>query len=696
VDPVDAPDADLIEPADVDAGAEDAEHVDGDAETSDDAVTDNAATENQDSPEDAVDLSVEETPTAESPSSDATSPDASIEQPFDETQGEPAEAEAEEPEEPDDADEPEAEPKEETPIFNLQSPVPDPYFFVNGDKHAFLPTGGDCTGVNAFNCTVSTTPIQDALDAVAGGLTPDNGIIYVEGGTYAEDLQIVGMADLTLQGAADGNDSRLAGTVDIQNASHVNLYDFIFEDVVSVTDSGDIGLSSTDDDDQIEVSLAGDVQGLNVDAGAGDDTITLNQGAADSAVSVQGGGGDDTLVVDFAAGGETPTGELEYDGGDDYDVLEFEGGDFEEAGHQAHDPSSGVMTFDAYTVTYANIEPITQSISTANVTLNFSTAAETITIRDGGLLPVTLASNTFDAGLEGWTARDDRYNIDYFPGHDYSGGNPWGMLQMSGIEECDLVAPAAYLGDLSAAAGGTFTFDARRFDSMSLNLSSPTFGRIYLDGPGGSAVSSQLSAPSAPVEGSWRQYSVAMTAANFGVSQTEFDSILSNVTSFRIGTNFFDLTFPHIVEELFGFDNFVLSTPSVNQTIVTSNQAESVAFANPTNSLVINAGDSGDDIIYVEGLGSGFAADLTINGQGGTDTVIFRNNTTDTGSGNLSVTAEEINVYQEVDTGGGNVSLTATGEFMLTGSVNTGGGNLTANANEIKIYGYPLKAGQHR
>ncbi|MBC8333504.1 MAG: hypothetical protein H8E28_16100, partial [Anaerolineae bacterium] len=49
----------------------------------------------------------------------------------------------------------EAEPVEQ--ILPEQSPViPDPYFFVGGTKHSFLPEGGDCAG--AENCTVSTTP----------------------------------------------------------------------------------------------------------------------------------------------------------------------------------------------------------------------------------------------------------------------------------------------------------------------------------------------------------------------------------------------------------------------------------------------------------------------------------------------------------------------------------------------------------
>ncbi len=48
---------------------------------------------------------------------------------------------------------------------------------------------------------------------------------------------------------------------------------------------------------------------------------------------------------------------------------------------------------------------------------------------------------------------------------------------------------------------------------------------------------------------------------------------------------------------------------------------EIITFANPTGTLTINAGDTGGDTINVNGVGSGFAATLQINGQGGDDTV---------------------------------------------------------------------------
>ncbi len=57
---------------------------------------------------------------------------------------------------------------------------------------------------------------------------------------------------------------------------------------------------------------------------------------------------------------------------------------------------------------------------------------------------------------------------------------------------------------------------------------------------------------------------------------------------------------------------------------IQSTAGESVAFANPTNSLTINAGD-GDDVVQVVRLGSGFAATLNINGGSGNDAILISN-----------------------------------------------------------------------
>jgi len=99
---------------------------------------------------------------------------------------------------------------------------------------------------------------------------------------------------------------------------------------------------------------------------------------------------------------------------------------------------------------------------------------------------------------------------------------------------------------------------------------------------------------------------------------------------------------------------------SGSQTQTTSTAGETVTFKNPSGTLAINAG-GGDDTIDITGLGSGFAADLIIDGQ--------------TGSG------DAIKVTGAVNTGGGNVRLTASGGVRLEAAVDTGGGALSLDAD---------------
>lgn len=72
--------------------------------------------------------------------------------------------------------------------------APDPWVVRGGVTHRFM---ADCTGqpVDANNtCTVTTTPVQDAIDFALSGET-----VYIGAGTFVEDIEVVGK-DITLQG----------------------------------------------------------------------------------------------------------------------------------------------------------------------------------------------------------------------------------------------------------------------------------------------------------------------------------------------------------------------------------------------------------------------------------------------------------------------------------------------------------------
>jgi hypothetical protein len=171
-----------------------------------------------------------------------------------------------------------------TPLESLDLAESDSYFFVNGDKYS-------------FSASESTTPIQDALNAVSSGLNPDDRMIYVEGDIHTEDISISGLSDLTLQGSDHQQFSTLTGAVYIHNALNITLRDLLFTENIHISDSANVTLTGTENDDEITIELAGTVENLAVAGATGDDAITIHQGAESSSVHISGGDGTDSLTI---------------------------------------------------------------------------------------------------------------------------------------------------------------------------------------------------------------------------------------------------------------------------------------------------------------------------------------------------------------------------------------------------------------
>jgi len=148
--------------------------------------------------------------------------------------------------------------------------IPDPYFFVGGVKHSYLPSGGDCQG--QANCAVSTTPIQDAINAISGGLTPDDDTIYIEGGSYGENIALANIDyDLTIIGSANGSASILDGAIYIGNSSgNINLQQITFNAGLSIILADSVTLQDS--------TLNAGVVAINSDLSI--DTCTMNAGLA--------------------------------------------------------------------------------------------------------------------------------------------------------------------------------------------------------------------------------------------------------------------------------------------------------------------------------------------------------------------------------------------------------------------------------
>ncbi|MCK5148367.1 hypothetical protein KAR48_16540, partial [bacterium] len=146
-------------------------------------------------------------------------------------------------------------------------------------------------------------------------------------------------------------------------------------------------------------------------------------------------------------------------------------------------------------------------------------------------------------------------------------------------------------------------------------------------------------------------------------------------------------------------ETITISSASSTQTELASTHAETTTFTNPTNSLTINAGDTGNDIIKVSSMSSGFNASLTVNGQGGSDTFTVNANLS-IGSNNFTINTESIgsdNSDIEFLCGNFNLSgnLSVSGDVTVDASslttsgsmASTGGGNLFLNCNSIAFGG---------
>ncbi|MDB5389867.1 MAG: hypothetical protein JWM11_5513, partial [Planctomycetaceae bacterium] len=113
-----------------------------------------------------------------------------------------------------------------------------------------------------------------------------------------------------------------------------------------------------------------------------------------------------------------------------------------------------------------------------------------------------------------------------------------------------------------------------------------------------------------------------------------------------------------------------------------------------TSGLTLNAG-GGDDVIDINSIDAAFNSNLIVNGDAGADTVTFQGSATSVGSGNITVSAETINVNSGL-TAGGAVNLTSTGDDT-TLSINaavTAGANSEFSADKMFIIG-PVNLGTH-
>jgi len=107
-----------------------------------------------------------------------------------------------------------------------------------------------------------------------------------------------------------------------------------------------------------------------------------------TSLTINGLGGNDTLTIDAAGGNPFPAGGILFDGGADADSITLQGGNFASGFSTPSGPSSGTLEYFGGTtgvakLTYANLEPITDTNVVTDYTINGTFAVDTINVVNG-------------------------------------------------------------------------------------------------------------------------------------------------------------------------------------------------------------------------------------------------------------------------------------------------------------------------
>lgn len=157
--------------------------------------------------------------------------------------------------------------------------------------------------------------------------------------------------------------------------------------------------------------------------------------------------------------------------------------------------------------------------------------------------------STFDEDDEGWTVIQSG-EIEYKD----DGGNPGGFLRVNDVpvppDDYLLIAPEKFLGEQLGMLGGSISWDARVIEGDLFDWIG-AYGKVTL-------VSGELEAtydpvPPGVISANWKTYKGVLSAANFGLSDEQFEQMMGNLTEIRLRLEAID------GEDAMGFDNFILS-----------------------------------------------------------------------------------------------------------------------------------------
>jgi hypothetical protein len=176
-------------------------------------------------------------------------------------------------------------------------------------------------------------------------------------------------------------------------------------------------------------------------------------------------------------------------------------------------------------------------------------AWDNFTLRLCSSAPVRTAS--FDESIEGWSISGGGL-LEHV---DFGGFDDAGFLKITDTSDADLVleASSAFHGDLRAFNGGTLSFYAMMDENP--NPPRPAFGTLTIT-DGVNAMSLDI-VPGNPLPYWEDMYSVAFSATAWGVSEEQWQSLLSHVTDIAV-----NMQAVVGAGEVLSFDSFILTASS--------------------------------------------------------------------------------------------------------------------------------------
>ena len=300
-------------------------------------------------------------------------------------------------------------------IREIPAPVPDLVVVQTGNNTQVSEAGTTDT----FTVRLNTQPTSNVVVNVGSGdpteatVNPATLTFTPSNWNIPQTVTVTGVDD-----ALDDGDVVSNITLSIDDANSDNSYDPLPNFNVSVTTlDNDVAATTlvqlvarnllvTDIStlaNNLIVSRNGDNvrihdPGNPLTAGAGTtqvngNTVEVPLAAVTGAVLMSTGNGADTVTIDFGGGNPIPAGGLDYAGGAPTgapgDKLILQNGTFVTSAYTFDNANDGSIVLDpdgfggeaASSITYTGLDPISSTIAVDEVTLSYSAAAETITVR---------------------------------------------------------------------------------------------------------------------------------------------------------------------------------------------------------------------------------------------------------------------------------------------------------------------------